>query len=684
MAEFRVRSAALISCSVTVPGDKSISHRSVMIAALADGVSTIDGFLASEDCLATMTAFRAMGVRIDAPDEAALHGPDQPGVMAITVHGPQGGLTAPSSPIDCGNSGTTMRLMSGLLAAQPFRTELFGDASLSRRPMKRVIVPLVLMGAKISGQGENGTPPLVIEGGPLTPIHYRLPVASAQVKSAVLLAGLFCQGRTVVTEPVTTRDHTERMFEAFGISVRREGDDIMLEGGQRPVARNFTVPGDISSAAFWLVAAAAQPGSELQVLNVGLNPTRTGILKVLARMGAQVSETVESTGPGEPMGRLTVRGTRLRATVIEGAEIPNVIDELPILAVAAALAEGTTIIRDARELRVKETDRIAAVAGNLRAMGVTVREFEDGMEIDGPARLHAPRQPLPTFGDHRIAMAGAIAGMFAEGETVVADVECVDTSYPGFGRELERFQSGGTPVAAAGPAVVGDPGARPPARLQPDQPKSGLVIAIDGPAASGKSSVAGDLAWKLGFIHVNSGAIYRAVTWAVLAAGVDPADSAAVEALLPRLRIECGQRDGRGTVEVDGTDPGAHLHSAEINAAVSPVARIAAVRAALYPLQRRYAGIANVVMEGRDIGSAIFPETPYKYYVDASPEVRARRRAAQGLQDSVADRDRQDATREVAPLRRPEGALVIDSSHLPVERVVDRILDDLRARGLLG
>ena len=682
MAEFRVRSAKPIACSVTVPGDKSISHRSVMIASLADGVSHIDGFLASEDCLATMKAFRAMGVRIDVPDEASLHGPDQPGVISITVHGSKGGLRAPAGPIDCGNSGTTMRLMSGLLAAQAFRTELFGDASLSRRPMKRVITPLTLMGAKISGQGENGLPPLVIEGGALTPIHYRLPVASAQVKSAVLLAGLFCQGKTVVTEPVPTRDHTERMFEAFGIALRREGDDIILHGGQRPEARDFSVPGDISSAAFWLVAAAAQPGSELQVINVGLNPTRTGILKVLARMGAHVQEIVETKGPGEPAGRLIVRGGVLRATTIGGAEIPNVIDELPILAVAAALAEGTTVIRDAQELRVKETDRIAAVAGNLRAMGVTVREREDGMEIDGPARLHAPRQPLPTFGDHRIAMAGAIAGLFAEGETVVADVECVDTSYPGFGRELARFQSDEAFEEGRVPVVTGVGGARPQVVVKLDRPKTGLVIAIDGPAASGKSTVARDLARALGFVHVNSGAIYRAVTRAVLDAGIDPANAPAVETHLHRLRIECGQCGGEGTIEVNGA-VAERLNTPEVNAAVSPVARIPAVRAALYPLQRRYASLANIVMEGRDIGSAIFPETPYKYYIDATPEVRARRRAAQGFTDSVADRDFQDSTRQTAPLRRAEGALVIDSSELSVEKVVDRIVDDLRAKGLV-
>lgn len=679
MAEFRVRPAHPVVCSITVPGDKSISHRSVMIASLADGVSTIDGFLASEDCLSTMQAFRSMGVRIDIPDEASLHGPGAPGVITITIHGASGGLTAPAGPLDCGNSGTTMRLMSGILAAQPFHTALFGDASLSKRPMKRVIAPLTAMGARISGQGDEGRPPLAIDGQALHPIRYRLPVASAQVKSAVLLAGLFCDGETVVTEPVPTRDHTERMFQAFGIQLRREGDDILLAGGQRPVARDFTVPGDISSAAFWLVAAAAQPGSELEVRNVGLNPTRTGILKVLTRMGARVEEIVETEGLGEPAGRLLIKGTRLQATVIGGAEIPNVIDELPILAVAAALAEGTTIIRDAHELRVKETDRIAAMAGTLRAMGVTVREFDDGMEIDGQARLQAPSDPLPTFGDHRIAMAGAIAGLFAEGETVIAGAECVDTSYPGFAGELARWQRGG-----AANAVPSADAPVSPVVVKPGQPATGVVVAIDGPAASGKSSVARELARQLGFVHINSGAIYRTVTWAVLAAGIDPVDQAAVVAALPQLQIACGVRDGAGTVTINGHDPSDHLNSSEVNAAVSAVARVPEVRAALFPLQQGYAAMANLVMEGRDIGSTIFPSTPYKYYVDASPEVRAQRRAAQGFADSVAARDLQDSTREVAPLRLAEGAVLIDSSDLTVAMVVARIVDDLRCKGLVG
>lgn len=667
MSQLRVRPGPPITATVLVPGDKSISHRSIMLGALSDGVCEIDGFLASEDCLATMGIFRQLGVRIDVTPPSAED--SRPGALNVVIHGTRGVFTAPTQPLDCGNSGTTMRLMSGILAAQPFRTELFGDASLSRRPMVRVAEPLSRMGARLSGQGEKMCPPLVIDGGSLQPIHYTLPVASAQVKSAVLLAGLFCEGETRVTEPVPSRDHTERMFAHFGVELRREGKDLFLRGGQRPQARAFTVPGDISSAAFWLVAAASRPGAELWVRGVGLNPTRTGILKVLARMGATVEEKIETSGGGEPAGSIRVRGAQLRATVIGGAEIPTLIDELPVLAVAAALAEGTTIIKDAHELRVKETDRISVVAHHLRAMGVTVREREDGMEIDGPSVLRAPEAPLPTHGDHRIGMAFAIAGLNAVGETVIDHAECIDTSYPGFARELARFQG---PAASSGAISLSQAVA-----------SRGVVIAMDGPAASGKSSVARELGKKLGFAAVNSGALYRAVAWAVVRAGIDPSDRAAVTALLPTLHFECGLEAGQGTLRLNGVDPTPHLQDPDVNAAVSPVASIPAVREFLVPLQRGYAEQANIIVEGRDIGSVIFPDTPYKFYIDASPEVRAARRKAQGQEDAIAQRDQRDRSRAVAPLTVAEGAVKIDSSDLTLEQTVDVVIDALRRLGLV-
>lgn len=459
MAEYRVKRAKPIGAELSVPGDKSVSHRAVMFAAMSNGPCIIDGFLPSEDCLATVECMRSLGVNIEAIDE--LGNPwkpkddKTPGPTRLLIHGCSGKFQAPKRDLYCGNSGTTMRLLSGILAGQPFTSRLTGDPSLSRRPMKRIMEPLAAMGAEITAEGDNASAPLMINGGKLTPIRYTLPVASAQVKSAVLLAGLFANGKTTVVEPQATRDHTETMFKFFQIKTLRNEHSVSIYGGQVPESRDLTVPGDISSAAFWIVAAASQPGSDLIVRNVGLNPTRTGVLKVLIRMGAQIIEVVSGINQAEPMGNVTVKGAPLRGTVVEGDEIPNVIDELPILAVAAALAEGRTIIRDAQELRVKETDRLSAVAQNLRLMGVDVRELYDGLEIEGGKPLQAAR--IPSYGDHRIAMAFAVAGLFAEGETIIEDVECVDTSYPGFEQDLKRFQTKSISMDAQTPVITSLP-----------------------------------------------------------------------------------------------------------------------------------------------------------------------------------------------------------------------------------
>ena len=425
MSDWKIRRAPTIQTELEVPGDKSISHRAVMLAAMSNGTCVIRGFLPSEDCLCTVAAMRALGIPIESADETTL-----------IVQGKRRVFTAPRQDIDCGNSGTTMRLLAGLLAGQPFRSRLIGDRSLSKRPMRRVIEPLMRMGATITAEGKDGRPPLVIEGGNLQPIEYTSPVASAQVKSAILFAGMFAKGRTSVTEPYQSRNHTERMLEYFLIRPQKSDLTVSLHGGQTPESRDFQVPGDISSAAFWLVAAAAQPRSHLLIKNIGLNETRTGVLAVLVRMGAQVREIVE-TEEAEPLGVVEVRGARLKGTEIGGKEISNVIDELPVLAVAAALATGTTVIRDAGELRVKETDRLAAIATNLRAMGAQVQETEDGLIIAGGVPLQGAR--LDSFGDHRIAMAFAIAGLFANGETIICNVDCVNTSYPGFYQTLERI-----------------------------------------------------------------------------------------------------------------------------------------------------------------------------------------------------------------------------------------------------
>jgi len=439
MSELRVKKARPLGQSeIRVPGDKSISHRSVILGSLANGPCRIDGFLPSEDCLSTVGAMRSLGVRIDFLDEEGNPDDEIEEPTRLMIHGRGGRFEVPSDPIDCGNSGTTMRLLSGLLAAQPFDSVLQGDASLSARPMSRVIEPLEKMGAKIESMGGGGKAPLLIRGtGDPKAISYTLPVASAQVKSAILLAGLFAQGKTTVVEPLSTRDHTERMLGFFQAKTLREGTHISVYGRQTLESRDFVVPSDISSAAFWIVAAGASNGCNLNLIDVGLNPTRTGILKVLVNMGARIAESDHGDQEGEPMGDVIVHGQGLSGVRIGGDIVPNVIDELPIIAVAGALATGRTIIRDAAELRVKETDRIAAVVQNLNAMGVDVVEHPDGLEVEGGRPLKGAR--IQSYGDHRIAMAFAIAGLYAEGETVIDDGDCVNISYPGFAEHLRAF-----------------------------------------------------------------------------------------------------------------------------------------------------------------------------------------------------------------------------------------------------
>lgn len=427
--ELRVSRANCFGGEISVPGDKSISHRAVMLAALADGTSKIEGFLPSEDCLATLGAMKSLGVTVDVLDETDL------GPSSLLVHGCGMVTVEPDHAIDCGNSGTTMRLLSGILAGQDFTSRLIGDDSLSKRPMNRVIKPLSGMGAAIQAEGEGGSAPLVIHGGALNGATYELPVASAQVKSAILLAGLFAEGMTTVIQPVETRDHTERMLDLFNVRTITDGKAISIMGGQQLQPCDFVVPGDISSAAFWLAAAAVSPGAHLRIQNVGLNPTRSGILDVLERMGADINSVASIDGRGERIGEITVSGGKLTGIEISGDLVANIIDELPILAVTAALAGGTTVIRDAGELRVKETDRIAAVAKNLQAMGAQIEEFDDGMTIYGGRLLQGAA--IDSYGDHRIAMAFAIAGLFADGETIIRDAECIAVSYPGFDRDLQ-------------------------------------------------------------------------------------------------------------------------------------------------------------------------------------------------------------------------------------------------------
>jgi len=419
--DFAVEPVRSFRGTVNAPGDKSISHRAVMLGALAEGDTAVENFLAGEDCLATVRCLQEMGVQFT--------GPLENDILIVHGRGPEA-LLEPADVLNAANSGTTMRLLAGILAGLPFFSVLSGDRSLRRRPMRRVTGPLKEMGAKIWGRRDGEFAPLAIRGGGLQGISYRLPVASAQVKSALLLAGLFARGETAITEPAPSRDHTERLLQYFGAGVKITGNTISLKGGQRLTGRPVKIPGDISAAAFFLVAGACTLGSDLFLPGVGVNPTRTGILDVLKQMGANLEVLNRREVNGEPVADLRVTGSPLKGTVIAGELIPRLIDEIPVLAVAAAVAEGETVIRDAAELKVKESDRLAVLAAELRKFNADLEELPDGLLIRGGRPLRGA--VCRSHGDHRIAMALTVAGLLARGRTVVKDAGCAAVSFPRF------------------------------------------------------------------------------------------------------------------------------------------------------------------------------------------------------------------------------------------------------------
>ena len=412
--------------TLKVPGDKSISHRCVMLGSLARGTTTVTGFLQGADCLSSISCFRQMGIAIENDRQT------------VKIHG-KGlhGLSRPEGVLDTGNSGTTTRLMSGILAAQPFDCVINGDASIQSRPMGRIITPLSMMGADIQSLKGNNCAPLAINGGALTGIAYPSPVASAQVKSAILLAGLYARGETSVTEPYVSRDHTERMLKACGADIRTDGTTVTIRPVPELYACDIQVPGDISSAAYFIVAGLIVPGSQIRLLNVGVNPTRDGILKVCRDMGADITLDNERTYGSEPAADIIVRSSRLHGATIGGSIIPTLIDELPVIAVLACFAEGTTVIKDAQELKVKESNRIDIMVDNLKAMGADITATEDGMIIHGGRPLHGAA--IATHMDHRVAMSFSVAGLASDGVTRLDHGECVDISYPGFFEDLKKL-----------------------------------------------------------------------------------------------------------------------------------------------------------------------------------------------------------------------------------------------------
>jgi len=425
MKSITIKKSKSLQGEISVPGDKSISHRAIMLGSIAEGDTTIKGLLKGEDNMATLKAFRQMGVRIDEHKN---------GIVAIQGKGLYG-LAEPQDVIDAGNSGTTMRLLTGLLSGQELFSVLTGDQYLRKRPMKRVVEPLGQMGARIFGREGGNKAPLAIVGSKLKGITYNSPVASAQVKSAVLLAGLSADGVTTVTEPTISRDHTERMLAYFGAEIKRNGATVSINGGQKLFGKKIEVPGDISSAAFFMVAALITKNSELLIKNVGINPTRTGVIDILQAMGGDLKIVNQREVSGESVGDILVKSTKLKGIEIKGDMIPRAIDELPIVAVAAAFAQGITTIKDAKELKVKETDRIESMTSELRRIGVKVAPLPDGMTIEGGRPIG--NDSCASWGDHRVAMSMIVAGLAAERGITISNTDCIDTSFPGFMELLE-------------------------------------------------------------------------------------------------------------------------------------------------------------------------------------------------------------------------------------------------------
>lgn len=662
---------------VRAPGDKSISHRALIFSALAVGPSRVRALLESADVQATARALRAMGVGVPPL------GPD----IVIDGIGAQA-FRSPAGPLDCANSGTTTRLLAGLVAGLAgVRARFEGDASLSRRPMRRIAAPLRAMGARIEFDGPPGHDglPMVVTGAALSPIVWDNAHASAQVKGALILAGLASGVAVDVREPARSRDHSERMLAARGVAIEVLPGGVRLAASQRVQPLDVDVPADPSSAAFFTALAALADDGELRLTDVCLNPTRSGAFDVLVRMGVPLRLEDERVIGGETVGTVVVRPGALTGTHIGGDEIPRCIDELPLLACVATRANGETRITDASELRVKESDRISAVVANLRALGADAEELPDGMRIVGSTR---PLQGhVITHGDHRLAMAFGILGALPGNRITIDDPECVAVSYPGFWTDLARVV-GTSPPASATPAAIS---ASPretggPAALEPS-PARHFVIAIDGPAASGKSSTAQWVAQRLGVRHVDSGAFYRAVTYLALQGDVAPEQWDERELLAQSPRVGRRMTERSVLPVVDGEAIDAALRDGPVTRQVSRVAQMPLVRQWVNAQVREAATASDVVVDGRDIGTAVFPDAALKVFLIADPWERARRRLVQRLErrptdpeiaeetEALVARDAKDATQS-APAR---DAITIDTTALTQEEQVDRIVALARA-----
>jgi 3-phosphoshikimate 1-carboxyvinyltransferase len=662
-----------------VPGDKSISQRALIFAALAEGESRLSGLLPGADPASTAAALRALGAEIDPL-------PSDGGPVRVRGVG-LAGLRRPSAELDLGNSGTGARLLMGVLAACPFDAVLTGDASLRSRPMKRVTEPLARMGARFEWLHAEGRLPVRVLGARLTPLEHALPVASAQVKSALLLAGLVSGASVSLTEPARSRDHTERMLRTVGATVvDRDVDGRWRVELGDPVPRrlpplDYHVPGDFSSAAFLLVAGLlGLAGGELVIDGVGLNPTRTGFLGLVARMGARVEVEGGEDDGREPVGKIRVTPTRLRAIDVGEQDVVGAIDEIPALVALAVRAQGTTRITGARELRVKETDRIAALVQGLRALGAHAAELEDGLVVDGSER--ALEGTVDSHLDHRIAMAFGLLGALPGCDVRIVGSESVDVSFPTFWEALGALRGSGRARSVAHGDSAGG-----------EAPRRGPVVTLDGPAGSGKSTTAREVARRLGFRHLDSGSLYRALTYALLRSGVpEPRWPTLDERDLARYDIRMQPLGALNfQLSLDGHAlPDESLRAPDVTAHVSSVAGLPAVRAWLLERQREAGRHGNLVADGRDMGTVVFPDADVKVFLIAQLEERSRRRlrdhgvASPSAQEVTREaerlrvRDEQDTEREIAPLKRPPDAWVLDTTGLDFDAQVDAIVTRVR------
>ncbi len=673
------------------PGDKSISHRALILAALAIGPSRVRGVLQSADVESTARSLRALGVSI----------PTLSSDFVINGAGPDA-LRSPQNPFDCGNSGTTARLMAGLMAGlEPQQAMFIGDASLSKRPMSRVAKPLIAMGAQVEfiTPAHDGLP-IRVSGHRLHPIEWDNRNSSAQVKSAIILAAIVSGTTAVINEPAASRDHTERMLAARGVKIDSSSSGgryrVELFPAQTVAPLDTDVPADPSSAAFFLALAALAHEGSVLAKGVCLNPTRTGLIEVLRRMGALIEiETVTDIG-GEPVGDIRAHASQLRATRIAGSEIPRCIDELPLLACVASRAQGETIIADASELRVKESDRIRAVVQNLQALGSNATETEDGMRIVGSSRPLKGR--VVTHGDHRLAMAFGILAAIPGNNIIIDDPACVAVSYPSFWHDLAELTGAMDDARDITPASVDRPEQRgqlnsmrtiESAESASEAPirSPSLIIAIDGPAASGKSSTAQWVARRLDVRHVDSGAFYRAITYLSLRLDETPENWTSQTVVAHAARVTWRLTERSVLPLVDGEIVDDELRAGTVTSNVSRVAQMPDVREWVNSMVRQAAAATDVVVDGRDIGTAVFPDAPLKIFLIADPWERARRRLIQRFDrrpsdleiaeetEALVHRDALDATQS-APAR---DVVTIDTTSLTQAEQVERIVALARA-----